>query len=97
MVGDVSQDFPALRSLAESSHVPVLFQALPTTPLSSEFSAIRNLMFQALCESRIAGVNCLGSKARGVGKLFPLSAPKASQAMVGNAPGSMSRGPNLLG
>ena len=69
-------------------------------------AAIRNLMFQALCESRIAGVNCLGSKARAGADFFPLffSAsqnllPKASQAVVSHAPGSMSRAwtaPNLL-
>lgn len=63
-------------------------------------------MFQALCESRIAGVNCLGSKARAGADFFPLffSAsqnllPKASQAVVSHAPGSMSRAwtaPNLL-
>ena len=35
-------------------------------------AAIRNLMFQALCESRIAGVNCLGSKARAGADFFPL-------------------------
>ena len=29
-------------------------------------------MFQALCESRIAGVNCLGSKARAGADFFPL-------------------------
>ena len=36
-------------------------------------AAIRNLMFQALCESRLAGVNCLGSKARAGADFFPLS------------------------